>query len=135
MSSLISFKGVRLAGKSAETLWDVTCGDGCIKSIGEHHPSPGTEPDGRLLTPSLCHPHIHLDKCFLLFHPRYADLEIQNGDFGEALELTSMCIIPLISFYEYRSVLVVTDQTFVCQMSLQKIEQYCCKITNLLRVL
>ena len=42
-----------------------------------------------LLAPSLCHAHVHLDKCFLLSDPKYSDLEIVNGDFAEAMELTS----------------------------------------------
>ncbi|KAI4115339.1 MAG: hypothetical protein LQ338_007871 [Usnochroma carphineum] len=41
------------------------------------------------LAPSLCHPHIHLDKCFLLYDAKYADLSIEKGDFAEALSLTS----------------------------------------------
>ena len=43
----------------------------------------------RLLAPSLCHPHIHLDKAFLLSHPKYSDLSITQGDFAEAMNLTS----------------------------------------------
>ena len=42
-----------------------------------------------LIAPSLCHAHIHLDKCFLLFDPKFADLEIMKGDFAEAMEITS----------------------------------------------
>ncbi|KAK3633500.1 hypothetical protein LTR56_015753 [Elasticomyces elasticus] len=41
-----------------------------------------------LLCPSLCHPHIHLDKAFLLSHPRHSHLQIQRGDFAEAMEMT-----------------------------------------------
>lgn len=41
-----------------------------------------------LLAPSLCHPHIHLDKAFLLAHPRYAHLNVEKGDFQEAMTLT-----------------------------------------------
>ena len=67
-----------------------------IHSISPHEPSlvsrfcPSDVIDGRerLLAPSLCHPHIHLDKCFLLSDPKYSDLEIVRGDFTEALELT-----------------------------------------------
>ncbi|KAK5126140.1 hypothetical protein LTR85_011495 [Meristemomyces frigidus] len=43
---------------------------------------------GALLAPSLCHPHVHLDKAYLLSHPRYSDLQIERGDFAEAMELT-----------------------------------------------
>ncbi|KAK5705628.1 hypothetical protein LTR17_021494 [Elasticomyces elasticus] len=40
-----------------------------------------------LLCPSLCHPHIHLDKAFLLSHPQHSHLQIQRGDFVEAMEM------------------------------------------------
>ncbi|KAF2458683.1 cytosine deaminase protein-like protein [Lineolata rhizophorae] len=43
----------------------------------------------RLVAPSLCHAHVHLDKCFLLQDPKYADLEIESGDFAEAMALTA----------------------------------------------
>lgn len=44
---------------------------------------------GALLAPSFCHPHVHLDKAFLLSHPKYADLQVEKGDFAEAMSLTS----------------------------------------------
>lgn len=93
-----SLGGVRVAGKPADMLWDISCKAGRIHSIEEHKVLPGAGYDGRLLAPSLCHPHIHLDKCFLLSHPKYSDLVIQNGDFAEAMKLTSMCIKYLIQF-------------------------------------
>jgi cytosine/adenosine deaminase-related metal-dependent hydrolase len=43
---------------------------------------------GALLAPSLCHPHVHIDKAYLLSHPKYAHLQIERGDFAEAMELT-----------------------------------------------
>ncbi len=45
--------------------------------------------NNRLIAPSLCHAHIHLDKCFLLQDPKYDDLRIESGDFKEAMELGS----------------------------------------------
>ena len=42
-----------------------------------------------LIAPSLCHAHIHLDKCFLLSDPKFADLEIIEGHFAEAMEITA----------------------------------------------
>jgi cytosine/adenosine deaminase-related metal-dependent hydrolase len=89
MAENISFTGVHLAGKPTGTLWDVNCKGEHILNIREHHNSPDAVRDGRFLTPSLCHPHIHLDKCFLLSHQKYSDLEIENGDFAEAMKLTS----------------------------------------------
>jgi len=85
----LKFHGVRLTSKSPESLWNVCCKDGFISEISEYEENANTNPDGRLVAPSLCHPHIHLDKCFLLSHPKYADLEIEKGDFEEALRLTS----------------------------------------------
>ena len=87
-------KGIRLPNHEAHVLWDVTLGDRKIISLNR---SERTQQQSRdtlnsgpsLLLPSLCHPHIHLDKCFLLSHPKFDDLEIVQGDFREALELAS----------------------------------------------
>lgn len=89
--------GVRLPRKPPSTLWDVSIGDGKISAIEPHalgHPDishlPGVlHASKRLLAPSLCHAHIHLDKCFLLQDPKFGDLEIEMGDFREAMVLTS----------------------------------------------
>jgi len=89
--------GVRLPRKPTSTLWDVSIADGRISSVEPHnkitpniaHLSNVLEGSGRLLAPSLCHAHIHLDKCFLLQDPKYSDLQIINGDFEEAMSLTS----------------------------------------------
>lgn len=86
-----AFNGVILAGKPPDTRWDLYCRNGNLKSLKkcpekEHN----SNNDGnQFVIPGLCHPHIHLDKCFLLSHPKYADLEIKDGDFREAMELTS----------------------------------------------
>lgn len=85
----MEFKGVRIAGKPEKSRWDLCCENGCLKWLTEHESTNASQPDPRVLCPSLCHPHIHLDKCFLLSHPNYSDLEIQKGDFPEALRLTS----------------------------------------------
>ena len=42
-----------------------------------------------LVVPSLCHPHIHLDKPYLLSHPCTSHLTPSSGSFSEALSLTS----------------------------------------------
>lgn len=89
-------QGVRLPSKPPNSLWDVILNEKRIHSISPHVPSlvsrfcPPDVIDGReqFLAPSLCHPHIHLDKCFLLSDLKYSDLEIVKGDFVEALELT-----------------------------------------------
>lgn len=88
--SELVFKGVYVAGKPENTRWDVGCKKGIIDSLEEHvSDSSESNNDVQFLCPSLCHPHIHLDKCFLLSHPKYADLEIEKGDFPEAMRLTS----------------------------------------------
>jgi cytosine/adenosine deaminase-related metal-dependent hydrolase len=88
--------GVRLPGKPPSTLWDISIVNGRISSVEAHdHESSGRQGspgvlDGanRLLAPSLCHAHIHLDKCFLLQDPKFSDLQIESGDFQEAMEMT-----------------------------------------------
>lgn len=92
---LSKIAAVRLPGRSPSALWDVSINSGKISSIDVHDESVCIEetPDvlhgaNRLLAPSLCHAHIHLDKCFLLQDPKYVDLQIENGDFQEAMDLT-----------------------------------------------
>ena len=75
---------------------DIFLADGKINKRVPHKPSLRFENGENvldatncLIAPSLCHAHVHLDKCFLLSDPKYADLEIVEGDFAEALELTS----------------------------------------------
>lgn len=86
---------VRLPGKHPSQLWDITIRDAKIASVDEHDESADFDHNGtlnganRLLAPSLCHAHIHLDKCFLLQDPKYEDLQIESGDFKEAMEMTS----------------------------------------------
>jgi len=99
----LSFEGVYVAGKEPLTRWDVYCKDGVVKKMTPHvskdsetesekekEKEKDSHPD--FLCASLCHPHIHLDKCFLLSHPKYADLEIETGDFDEAMRITSRSI-------------------------------------------
>lgn len=81
-------ENVVVAGQPKHTRWDICCTGGLISSI-----SPSENKDASIagfVTSSLCHPHVHLDKCFLLSHPKFADLQIVDGTFAEALELTSM---------------------------------------------
>jgi hypothetical protein len=94
----LSFEGVYVAGKEPLTRWDVYCKDGVVKRMTPHvpkDPESDSEKDSQpdFLCASLCHPHIHLDKCFLLSHPKYADLEIETGDFDEAMRITSRFIL------------------------------------------
>jgi cytosine/adenosine deaminase-related metal-dependent hydrolase len=88
--SSIVLEDVRIAGKTS-TSCSIHCRNGLIESINTDASSSAshTTPPHRLLVPGLCHPHIHLDKCFLLSHPKYKDLEIKEGDFAEAMKITS----------------------------------------------
>ncbi|KAF1989531.1 cytosine deaminase protein-like protein [Aulographum hederae CBS 113979] len=85
----------KLPNRPSSELWDVSVSDGKIASISPHEPlTPVSatrllDAKGSLLCPSLCHAHIHLDKCFLLQDPKFADLEIVDGDFQEAMKLTT----------------------------------------------
>ncbi|KAI1773707.1 Metallo-dependent hydrolase [Hypoxylon cercidicola] len=75
--------------------WDIHIQDGKVSQIrpSEH---PASEPS-KVLLPPLCHPHIHLDKPFILTcnnptskdHPDYSDLLPETGSFDEALLNTS----------------------------------------------
>lgn len=75
--------------------WDIHIADGKVISRAESPSSSTSLPS--LLLPPLCHPHIHLDKAFILTcnqapstsHPDYSDLLPTTGDFQEALANTS----------------------------------------------
>jgi len=83
-------------GDDDGTAYDITIENGGVASIVPHtHQQLSTSHlpgviDGQcgLLAPSLCHAHVHLDKCFLLQDPKYSDLQIVKGDFAEAMSLT-----------------------------------------------
>ncbi|KAI2464496.1 Metallo-dependent hydrolase [Annulohypoxylon bovei var. microspora] len=75
--------------------WDINVEDGKVSQIYPSGPVAGEPP--KLLLPALCHPHIHLDKPFILTcgspssstQPDYTDLIPQTGSFDEALTNTS----------------------------------------------
>ncbi|QSZ34130.1 hypothetical protein DSL72_005718 [Monilinia vaccinii-corymbosi] len=99
--SVRSFKNLHLPGRPSHLCYDVNV-DVCnhrndVESITDSTPDIGKQHNHRLMIPSLCHPHIHLDKCFLLSHPKYADLEIQKGDFSEAIQLTSLSSLYMLT--------------------------------------
>ncbi|KAI9659213.1 MAG: hypothetical protein M1831_003795 [Alyxoria varia] len=90
--------GARLPKRADDTLWDIGISGDTIASIEPHDASSSGKikdlkgvinANGRLTCPSLCHAHIHLDKCFLLHDPKYDDLQIERGDFAEAMTLTN----------------------------------------------
>ena len=94
--AISQIKRLRRRDTSREGLWDLHLNLANVQCVRPHGRSDDTkEPKDSLdsneafVLPSLCHPHIHLDKCFLFSHPKYYDLEVVNGDFAEALQLTS----------------------------------------------
>lgn len=87
--------GVRIPNQPISTLWDISVQDGKIASVDPHDEKAAEVPspvvlagENRLIAPSLCHAHIHLDKCFLLQDSKYSDLQIESGDFKEAMDMT-----------------------------------------------
>lgn len=77
-------------------LHDISIKSGRISGIIEHTASTDTQGFNepmpidayiRLVTPSLCHAHMHLDKAFLTSDPKYADLQLEKGGFVEAMEI------------------------------------------------
>ena len=93
---VISGARILTGGWNLDVQHDIHIEDDKIKDIVPHFtgPSPYTsktvfDASNCLIAPSLCHAHIHLDKCFLLSDPKFADLEIVKGDFAEAMEITA----------------------------------------------
>ncbi|KAF7188012.1 Cytosine deaminase [Pseudocercospora fuligena] len=86
-------KNVVLPGSQTSTISDLIINNEILERIGEsgktdgHHASI-VDGRGALLAPSLCHPHVHIDKAYLLSHPKYAQLQVEQGDFKEAMTLT-----------------------------------------------
>ncbi|MCJ1272657.1 hypothetical protein MMC21_000444 [Puttea exsequens] len=83
-------------GWDAAKQYDIFLDNGKIKDIQPHESSNFTRTRKHIidardspLAPSLCHAHVHLDKCFLLSEPKYSDLQIEQGTFAEAMALTS----------------------------------------------
>lgn len=86
--------GVHLAGHPPTKLFNIKIVNNEIQSITVQPTPPASQSSApaSLLLPSLCHPHIHLDKAFLLTShhtDRYADLSPSTGTFHEALSHTS----------------------------------------------
>ena len=84
----------RLAGEQGR-LFDVKLENGRITQLAalESNLNPkfsgaGFNAEGRLLLPSFCHAHVHLDKCFLLQDGQFAHHEISDGGFDEAMRIT-----------------------------------------------
>ena len=88
-------EAARLEGQNPLQLWNVTIKAGRVHDVVRYDPAfpaphAGTiNARGRLLLPSLCHAHVHLDKCFILQDARFIDHEIRSGDFSEAVRITN----------------------------------------------
>ncbi|KAM3425326.1 hypothetical protein BST61_g7273 [Cercospora zeina] len=91
-TSIEILSDVSLPETEGKTRWAVHLADGCIRDIVAHQDTApqatSVDAKGALLAPSLCHPHIHIDKAYLLSHPKYADLQLEKGGFQEAMDLT-----------------------------------------------
>ncbi|KAK6075246.1 hypothetical protein SCUP515_06023 [Seiridium cupressi] len=94
----LSLKRVVIPARNNKTRWDLEVKNGAIQTIRPSDQQQ-TEPEvtSDMLLPALCHPHIHLDKPYILtcnhspsrHHPDYSDLAPTSGSFGEALTNTS----------------------------------------------
>ncbi|KAK8084567.1 hypothetical protein PG997_005838 [Apiospora hydei] len=91
----MKLQNVVLTEGPGDARWDLEILDGVLQTK-EATKADRDVPSGILLPP-LCHPHIHLDKPYILTcnhapsdrHPDYSDLAPQSGSFGEALANTS----------------------------------------------
>lgn len=97
----LRFRNVHLAYEDAtlaKQLWDVHCTNGIVEGIVPAHADPSNmglavsgdnctviEGDGGVLLPSLCHAHIHLDKCFIIEQCG----PLLTGSLEETLHVTS----------------------------------------------
>lgn len=89
-------KNVALPSRSESQTWNLLLKDGLVERIEETTDATSLDIEhfssidghGALLAPSLCHPHIHIDKAFLLSHPKFSHLQVEKGDFQEAMSLT-----------------------------------------------
>lgn len=95
---LKTIHGVRLGGTSAsgpDTTWDVTieyrpnCPEGVISSVSPNDPPSPSTSSPPLLLPALVHPHVHLDKAFILNTTSYSNSLPSTGSFQEALTSTA----------------------------------------------
>ncbi|RYO86690.1 hypothetical protein DL766_005824 [Monosporascus sp. MC13-8B] len=94
-------ENVILASRRSTTAWDITVEDGLVRTIHASQPAADHIKSNNapsLLLPTLCHPHVHLDKAYILtgnhapcspVQPRYSDLAPRTGSLGEALTNTS----------------------------------------------
>ncbi|KAL1883919.1 hypothetical protein Daus18300_000027 [Diaporthe australafricana] len=90
-----TLENVIIPSIDAQSQWDILIDNGRVVSRVPSQPAPPFPPS--LLLPPLCHPHVHLDKAYILTcnrptsngQPDYSSLMPQSGDFKEALTNTS----------------------------------------------
>ncbi|KAG9497401.1 hypothetical protein J7337_010261 [Fusarium musae] len=89
----MDLKNIILPFQDSSAQWDIRVEQGVVTSM-----KPAAEKaTPSVMLPSLCHPHIHLDKPYLLtcnhpkssHHPDYSDLAPKTGGFQEALTNTA----------------------------------------------
>ncbi|KUI73920.1 Cytosine deaminase [Cytospora mali] len=93
-SNKFTLENVIIPSVHPQTRWDLEVADKQLSLSKLTSDPPGSDlAPPQLLLPSLCHPHIHLDKAYLLTsnHPptdsirNYSDLALLHGGFEEAL--------------------------------------------------
>ncbi|KAF8208910.1 hypothetical protein K438DRAFT_294214 [Mycena galopus ATCC 62051] len=91
--SKLVITNVRLANPDlarSNDFWRIECSGGrvsgvhCLTGEDPHLKRVDIDAKGGLILPSLCHSHIHLDKCFILDR-----CQLVTGDFAEALQVTN----------------------------------------------
>ncbi|KAF5245985.1 hypothetical protein FANTH_7075 [Fusarium anthophilum] len=89
----MDLKNIIIPLQDSSAQWDIQIEEGVVTSM-----KPAAEKTSpSVMLPSLCHPHIHLDKPYLLTcnhpkssnHPDYSDLAPKTGGFQEALSNTA----------------------------------------------
>ncbi|KAH8198246.1 hypothetical protein TruAng_007589 [Truncatella angustata] len=94
----LTIERIILPTRGNKAKWDIDVKEGVIESIlPSQDQHANSHSNGGLLLPPLCHPHIHLDKPYILtcHHgpsrhlPDYSDLAPTSGSFAEALGNTS----------------------------------------------
>ncbi|KAK6855461.1 hypothetical protein PG995_008993 [Apiospora arundinis] len=91
----MKLENIILTNEPGDARWDLEVLDGVLQTI--EATKTDRDAPSSLLLPPLCHPHIHLDKPYVLtcnhapsaHHPDYTDLAPQSGSFSEALANTS----------------------------------------------
>lgn len=83
----MELNNIILPSHGSDRTFEITVADSIITAIT---PSATQRKCPSLLLPALCHPHLHLDKAYLLTsdNPRYSHLVPRTGTFSEALTTT-----------------------------------------------